>query len=96
MLSGIPQPTIQWYIGDGIQWYSGDGSTLVEDSEKYTIRGDQLIVNNVSYSDVNISYGCVAHNVAGGMIWMDNITQSFPACSKLCLSCTAKCTMCMI
>ena len=77
VLTGIPQPTIQWYIRDG--------NTLVEDSEKYTIRGEQLVINNVSYSDINTSYECAAHNIAGGVIWMDNITQSFPACSKLCL-----------
>ena len=88
LLTGIPQPTIQWYIGDG--------NTLVEDSEKYTTRGDHLVINNVSYSDINTSYGCAANNTAGEVIWMDNITQSFPACSKLCLSCTAKCAMCMI
>ena len=78
VLIGVPQPTIHWYIGDD--------NTLVESSEKYTIRGDQLVINDVSLSDINTFYGCAAHNFAGGVMWMDNITQLFPACSKLCLS----------
>ena len=78
VLVGVPQPTIHWYIGDG--------NTLVESSEKYTIRGDQLVINDVSLSDINTFYGCAAHNFADGVMQTDNIAQFFPACSKPCLS----------
>ena len=87
ILVGVPQPTIYWYMGDD--------NTIVESSEKYTIRGDQLVINDVSFSDINTFYGCVAHNFAGGVMQMDNITKIFPACSKPCLSRITKCAMCM-
>ena len=89
ILDGLPQPTIHWYIGDD------NTLSLVESSEKSTIRGDQLVISNVSISDINTFYGCAAHNFAGGVMQMDNFTQIFPACSKPCLSCISKCAMCM-
>ena len=75
MLTGVPQPTIQWFIGN-------INNTIVESSDKYTIRGDRLIINNVSYSDTNTSYGCIADNVADGILQSDHITEFYPACSK--------------
>ena len=71
---GIPQPSIHWFIEDV-------NNTIVE-GDKYTIRGDQLIINNVNYSDIDMSYGCVAHNIINRVIQMDNITKFYPACSK--------------
>ena len=73
--TGVPQPTINWFIGDL-------NNTLMESSDKYTIRGDQLTINNVSYSDTNTSYGCTADNIAGEMFERDYIIESYPACSK--------------
>ena len=76
MLTGVPQPTIHWFIGSDIN------DTIVESSDKYTIRGDQLIINNVSYSDTNTSYGCIADNTADRVLQSDYITEFYPACSK--------------
>ena len=73
--TGVSQPTIHWFIGD-------INNTIAESSDKYTIRGDQLIINNVSYSDTNISYGCIAENTAGEVFESDDIIESYPACSK--------------
>ena len=78
VLIGVPQPTIHWYIGDG--------NTLVESSEKYTIRGDQLVINDVSLSDINTFFGCAAHNFANGVMQTDSIRKFFPGCSKPCSS----------
>ena len=80
ILIGVPQPTIHWYVGDD--------NTLVESSEKYTIRRDQLVINNVSISDINTFYGCAAHNFANGVMQMDDVIRFFPDCSKPCLSCS--------
>ena len=75
--TGIPQPTIYWFI------VIGDiNDTIAENSDKYTITGDQLVINNVSYSDTNISYGCIAENMAGEVFESDGIIESYPACSK--------------
>ena len=80
ILVGVPQPTIHWYIGDD--------NTIVESSEKYTIRGDQLVINNVSLSDINTFYGCAAHNFANGVMQMDDVTRFFSVCRKPCSSCS--------
>ena len=78
--TGVPQPTIQWFIRD-------IDNVITESSNKYTLREDQLIISDVSYSDTNVSYGCSAHNIADGVMEMDNITKLYPACSKQCLPC---------
>jgi len=72
--TGVPQPTtILWFIGD---------DTIMESSDKYTIRGDQLIIHNVSFNDVNIQYGCVAQNFANGLQQNDSLSEFYSACSK--------------
>ena len=55
MLGGNPFPTVMW---------SFNGSTIANDSDKYTIDNNNLIVRNISRDDAGL-YNCTATNVVG-------------------------------
>lgn len=74
--TGIPPPTIHWFV-------ENINGTIIESSDKYTVRGDQLIINDVSYSDINTEYGCVGHNFADRAPQRSLMSQFYSACSKL-------------
>ena len=55
MLDGNPFPTVMW---------SFNGSTIANNSDKYTIDNNNLIVRNISRDDAGL-YNCTATNMVG-------------------------------